>query len=143
IPDRDALRNRIAELEPGTEVGVDFFRDGKRTSIKVVISELGSSVMPALTAYGFRVLELPAGTGGNPEPTLIIDQVVQGSPAARAGLMPKLRIQAAGRTPIDKKADFEKAASAYSVAQGLPLQLQTPDGQSFSVTVGGRGGGPR
>jgi serine protease Do len=140
IPDRDTLRNRIAELEPGTEVGVDYFRDGKRTSIKVVISELVSSVM---TAYGFGVLELPAGTGGNALPTLIIDQVVQGSLAARAGLMPKLRVQSVGRTPIHTKADFEKAASAYSVEQGLPLQLQTPDGQSFRVSVGGRGGGPR
>ncbi len=70
-------------------------------------------------------------------PILVIDQVVAGSTAARVGLRPGMRVVAVGVTPVHTKAEFEVAIASYDRTQGLPLKVETPDGQIASVRVGG------
>jgi serine protease Do len=141
-PDRDTLRTRAAELTPGTEMPVALFRVGERKVVKVVAGELTGAVVPEMTSFGFRVRDVPAGTEGSPQAGVVIDQVAMGSPAARAGLIPGLRVLAVGRTEVHSRAEFEKAASAYTPDQGLPLRVEGPGGQTVFITVGGTTPGP-
>jgi serine protease Do len=141
-PDPTALRIRTAEIAPGTVVPLEIIRDGARQIVTVTIGDLSGPQVPSLTSYGFRIREIPP-IGDQPNGSIVIDQVFRGSPAARAGLRPRLRILAVGRTEVHTKAEFEKASEAFSIEKGLPLRVQTPDGQEGPVTVGGPGGGPR
>ncbi|MCA1684837.1 MAG: PDZ domain-containing protein, partial [Planctomycetia bacterium] len=137
-PDPPALRIATAGFAPGTEVPLEFYRGGKKTSANVVIGELPGDSGPAgLTSFGFRVREIKPGGGA--EPILLIDAVVRGSLAARSGLIPGLRVVAVGKTEVHTKADFDKAVAAFTPEQGLPLRIQSPDGKVASVTLGGPG----
>jgi serine protease Do len=140
VPDAATLRIRTAELTPGDNVPVEFYRGGKLQRVDVVIGDRAAMGAPELTPFGFRVIELLAGRKG--ETALVIDQVALGSPAARAGLQPGCRVLLVGPTEVHTLAEFNKAAAAYSLDRGIPLVVQTPDGQ-HRLTVGGpvRGGG--
>jgi len=137
VPDSSSLRNRTAEITPGTEVAVELFRGGARQTIRVVVGELPTNSIPAISPYGFRVRELPPGAGGEPLPTVIIDAVVPGSLAHRAGLRPGLRVEAVGRTEVHTRAEFDRASAAYTPEQGLPMRVKLADDRSVAVTVGG------
>ncbi|MBY0397074.1 MAG: trypsin-like peptidase domain-containing protein, partial [Thermoleophilia bacterium] len=123
IGDATALRNRAAELTPDSDVAVEFLREGKRESVSVKVAQLDAGSAPAITSFGFRVRELPAGTGGDPLGMIVIDQVARGSPAAVAGLRPGLRILAVGDTEVRTKEQFDKASAAFNLAEGLPLRV--------------------
>jgi serine protease Do len=138
VADHHALRIRAAETVPGTEVNVDLVRGRERRSVKLVVGEQPGGATPALNQFGFRVREVPAGTDGDPKPGVVIDQVALGSPAARTGLRPGLRVHAVGDTEVHSLADFEKLVAGYNPAQGLPLRLRLPGGQVVGVVVGGQ-----
>ncbi len=138
VADHTALRVTTASISPGTETPLEFYRDGSKTSVKIVVGEQPDATGPVgLTSFGFRVREVKPEKG---EPVLIIDTVVRGSPAARIGLIPGLRVLGVGKTDVHTKEEFDKAAAAYTTEQGLPLRLQTPDGRVAFVTIGGPGG---
>jgi serine protease Do len=143
-PDPSALRIRTAGITPGTVVPLELIRDGERRTVNVTIGDLSGPSVPELNAFGFRVREIPPA-GGEPQGSVVVDQVVRGSPAARAGLRPRLKIAAVGRTEVHTKAEFDKAIEPYSVEKGLPLLVQSTDGdgQTALVTIGGPRGGPR
>jgi serine protease Do len=138
LADSAALRNRTAETAPGTEVSLAVVRQGKKQTVKVVVGEQPGDSEAAFNAFGFSVREVPAGADGDPLPGVVIDRLAMGSPAARAGLRPGFRIIGVGDQDVRTRAEFEKAAGGYGVAQGLPLRLRTPDGQTVSVMVGGQ-----
>ncbi len=140
-PDPATLRVTTAAYAPGTQTPLEFYREGKKSSMKVVIGEQPGDSGPAgLTSFGFRVREVKAGEGTT---LLVIDTVVRGSPAARAGLIPGLLVKAVGRTEVHTKAEFDKAAAPYTTEQGLPLQLQGADGRVAFFTIGGTPDSPR
>ena len=123
---------------PGAEAALDFYREGKKSTVKVVLGEQPGEAGPAgLSSFGFRVREVKPAEG---EPIVMIDAVVRGSLAGRVGLVPGLRVVGVGRTDVHTKAEFDKAAAAYTPEQGLPLRIQTPDGRTAFVTLGGPGG---
>jgi serine protease Do len=136
-PDHATLRLRAAETPPGSEVSVDYYRDGELKTAKVTVGEAG---VAAITSFGFRVRDLPPGTAGEPLGFVMIDQVVRGGLAARARLRPGFRILQVGKTEVHTRDDFDKAAAAFSPEQGLPLKVQFPDGTTAFITVGGPGG---
>ena len=141
ISDPATLRLTAAACAPGTETPLQFYRDGEKRSVKVIIGEQpGETVPSGLTPFGFRVREFKSGDG----PTvLLIDAVVRGGLAARHGLVPGLRILGVGMTDVHSLDEFEKAAAGFTVEKGLPLRVQTPDGRVEFVTLGGPGGPPR
>ncbi len=139
-PDPATLRARTASLAPGSEIQLEFIRDGKSQTLKVVLAEQTAlAMMPAEGSFGLRVREVPpGGEDADSQPFLVVDQVVQGSPAARAGLIPGLKILAVGRTEVHTKDEFDKAAAQFTPEQGLPLRVQIPNGPSTFITIGGR-----
>jgi serine protease Do len=139
-PDPFSLRNLTASIEPGTEVAVDLVRDGEKQSIKAVIGELAGDLIPSMSIYGLRVRE---ARPGDPEGGLVIDTVVRGSAAARAGLVPGFRVLAVGPTEVHTQAEFDRAISSTSPDQGLSLHLQTPDGRTAIVPLVGPPAAPR
>ncbi|GAC1469106.1 MAG: DegQ family serine endoprotease [Isosphaeraceae bacterium] len=137
ITDPATLRSLAAALEPGSVVPLEYRREGKATTVKVVIGQLSAASVPALTSFGFRVRDVPSDSGSDPHPGVVIDQVAMGSPAARAGLQPNLRVLSVGRNEVHSRAEFEQAIAAFTPEQGLPLLIRLPNGQNAFITVGG------
>ncbi len=134
IPDPAALRNVTAGMDVGSRVPVTFYRGGESHSIPVTIDELPPAP-EVLSSLGFRVRPVP----GDPEnaASLEIDQIIAGSPAARAGLRVGMRILAVGQQPVATPEQFEAATRKLDLNRGLPLQVQAPDGRVGMVLVGG------
>jgi Do/DeqQ family serine protease len=138
VRDPTGLRNETANLGVGHKTTVSYYREGKLRSADVTIAELVTG--PVLAALGFRVREVPAGDGADGARTLVIDEVAPGSPADRVGLRPGMKVVGVGRRTVRTQAEYEAAASTFNPAEGLPLRIETPDGQTAFVTVGGTGG---
>ncbi|WZO98973.1 trypsin-like peptidase domain-containing protein [Isosphaeraceae bacterium EP7] len=141
VDDQSALRNRAASLEIGAKTAVEFYRDGKKQSLDVVIAEQPDS-RPGLLSLGFTVQDITAEQSGGHPGTYIV-AVAPGSPAAAANLLPGLQIVGVGRQPIKSKAEFDLFSAKYDLTQGLPLQIRGPKGQPVFVTVGGPDGDGR
>jgi serine protease Do len=139
IADYSSLRIRTAELTPGDEVPLEYYREGKLEKLKVVIGDQSGPSSPSFTPYGFRVIEIAVGPKA--ETALVFDLIAQGTPAARAGIQPGYRLLAVGQTKVYSLDEFNKAAAAYSLERGIPLVVQSPDGQTAQVVVGGPVGG--
>jgi len=139
VADRSALRNRAATLPAGAKVPLRYLRDGKPSTVEVTVGE-----SPALLDLGLRLRALPPEQAqalpGSPASALVIDQVMPGSPAQRAHLIPGLRVVAVGDVPVKTQADCNAAVAALDPAKGVPLHIQAPDGRTeATVVVGGRG----
>jgi len=135
-PDQSTLRTRTAGVAPGTEVNVQLIRDGKPLTFKVVVGEK-LAMPPVVSTLGFEVFETPPGNGPDAKPSLVVSKVNRGSSAERRGLVPGLKIVAVGKTEVHTQAEFDRAASSFTVDQGLPLQVALPNGQSGFITIGG------
>ncbi len=136
VADPSALRNRTAATTPGTEISVDYVRGVEKHGTKLVVIEFPGGD-PSLNPFGFRVTEVPAVPDGDPQPGVVIDQVALGSPAARAGLRPGFRIAAVGEQAIQSRAEFDQAVAHHTLAEGLPLKIKLPSGQTATLVVGG------
>jgi serine protease Do len=134
VPDPAALRNVTASMDVGSKVSVTFYRRGESQSLPVTIDELPPAP-EVLASFGLRVR--PAPGGPESAASLEIDQVVPGSPAFRAGLRPGMRILAVGRQPVATPEQFEAATRKLDLSQGLPLQIQLPDGRVGIRVIGG------
>lgn len=122
------LRSRTASLPAGTAVPLTFVRDGQKQTAEVQIAEL-----PVLRSLGLRLREVSAqGQTG-----VFIDQVMPGSPAARVGLRPGMRIAGIANRPIRHREEANSMADRLDPKQGIPLQVQTPDGQIEEILLGG------
>jgi serine protease Do len=135
VPDPTSLRNQIARQEIGAKVPLSLYRAGKLQTVTATIDE--QPLAPEAEPMGFRLFQLPPGRGGNPLGTLVIDQVIAGSPAARAGLRPGMQVVAVGKTPVHTMAEYDAAIARYSLEDGIPLEIEAPNGESASVIVGG------
>ncbi len=134
-PNPATLQATTVAIAPGSEVLLEIYRDGTKSTVNVVLAELSASMgAMGINALGFRLRELKPDEGG---PALAIDEVARGSPAHRTGLQPGLRILAVGPTEVHSQAEFDKAASAFTAEQGLPLRVSNADGRTAFVTVGG------
>jgi serine protease Do len=143
----NALRNKIALTEPGTEVTLTVLRDGKEQQIKVKLSELraeaatsepdqegggpvegaklGISVMP-LTPEIARQLGLRGNISG-----LVVRDVDPSGPAAEAGIQPGDVIVEANRQPVRSAADLQKALGKG----GQTLLLINRGGRTSFITI--------
>ncbi|CAN5915591.1 hypothetical protein BH23PLA1_BH23PLA1_33540 [soil metagenome] len=143
VEDASGLRNRTFALPIDAEVPIVIYRRGERSTLGVTIAE-----MPILLDLGLQVVEVPRGQPrrrpGAPDSELIIEGVLPGTPAARARLMPKMRIVAVGPVPVETKEQLNTViASRYNSDEGVTLQIQTPDGADLLFNIGGPRPGPR
>jgi serine protease Do len=142
----NALRNKIALTEPGTEVTLTILRDGKEQQIKVKLGELRAEATgsepdqeggPAEGAkLGISVMPLPPdiarqlGLRGSIS-GLVVRDVDPSGPAAEAGIQPGDVIVEANRQPVRSAADLQKALAKG----GQTLLLVNRGGRTSFVTI--------
>jgi Do/DeqQ family serine protease len=143
----NALRNRIALTEPGTEVTVTVTRDGKDQQVKGKLGEaraaaappqegedggspgqggrLGIAIQP-MTPDIARQLGLRPDTAG-----LLVRDVDPSGPAAEAGIQPGDVIVEANRQPVRSGVDLQKALTKG----GQTVLLVNRQGRTSFVTI--------
>jgi serine protease Do len=137
IADSGSLKNVTAGLDVGSEVVVNFYRNGEPKTAQVKIAELP----PApewLVTFGFGVRERPASEDGQ-HSMIEIDSVVTGGPAFQDGIRPGMRILAVGENqPIAVRTllEFEVAVRKLDPRRGLPLIVQSGNDRPRGVRLG-------
>jgi len=152
IEDTNALRNRVAETPPGTEVTLTIVRDGKEMQIKAVLDELqpdnlqgrgfgnqspqpksdksgrlGLELQP-LTPDAARSLQIPADVKG-----MLVTKVDPDGPAADAGIQRGDVIISINRQPVQT---FQDVTAEIEKSGNRPLVLLVARGdQTFYVTI--------
>jgi S1-C subfamily serine protease len=153
IDDGNALRNRIAATQPGTDVTLTILRDGKEQQIKATLNELSSQTaqnqreqgqenktpgasqdsgklglgLQPLTPDLARRLETKAEKG------LVVTEVDPEGPASDAGIRPQDVILEINRQPVGT---FEEVQAALEKSGGRPvLLLMQRRGQTVFLTI--------
>ena len=138
ISDLTALRLTIAQLPSGTTVPLEIVREGQPQTVTVTIGEL-----PVLLGLGLQLRrateEERAAYPDRPDRAVVVAGVEPGSVAFRNRLLmqPGLRIVAVGGTRVETPAEANAAAARLDPIQGIPLQVQLPDGRTGQITLGG------
>jgi Do/DeqQ family serine protease len=117
VDDPAGLRNQTFTLEAGTEVPLKVIRAGQEQSIPVAIAEMPAD--PTLAFFGFSVKDAPNDQKGG----VIVDQVMAGTPAEKAGIKSGLRLVAIGPRRIYSKAEFDLILLQVGVGRTEPLGL--------------------
>jgi S1-C subfamily serine protease len=148
VRDLNALRNRVAESEPGSKHPIVIVRDGREQTLSVTLDEReasrtaantdSSSNSPAASTLGVRVSPLtaerarrermPEGTRG-----LVIEDVDPNSRAASAGLQVGDVITEANRRPVESVDDLRSAVKQSASRPVLLLVMR--DGRELFMTV--------
>jgi serine protease Do len=137
IADPGSLKNVTAALDVGSEVAVNFYRDGAAKTAQVKIVELPPAPV-VLAMFGFGVQERTADENGRGS-FIEIDQVVTGGPAFQEALRPGMRVLAVGENPavpVKTLLEFEVAVRKLDLTRGLPLIVQAGDGRPRGVRLG-------
>ena len=86
----------------------------------------------SISFFGFNVKDVP------PEPnagSVAVDEVLPGTPAARAGLTPGQRVMAIGRQQIFSKAEFDVTIAQSGGVGPVPIGI-VKDGKPLYLNVG-------
>jgi len=146
------LRNRVAAIEPGKSVAVEFYRDGRKQSADVTIAAQPANMLAAATTqpglrgaarFGLRVADPSADLaqqyGYNAEPRgVFIVAVTPMSPAAQAGLQDGMVITQVGGRDVATAAAFAAAVSTEQAAGGVRLRVIDPTGGARYVFLSPR-----
>jgi serine protease Do len=153
LDDRDIhsageFRNSVALAGGGRKANLEFFRDGKRQSLSVLLGEMpndesgpgkaGSAApeksgldgltLEELNQENRRAFEIPAEVSRG----VVITRIDPRGPAARAGLRPGDVLLEVNRTPVDSLAKFQ---DLYSKSKGNVLLLIQRHGSSAFLVV--------
>ncbi len=135
------LMERIAAIEPGQRVELETLRDGKRSTIEVVLGERPSEYRGEMeeespsehspARWGFRLRELAPEMASElrVDHGALIASVTPGSPAEDAGLQHGDVILSVGDHRVDSVADCLEHLRAVDPAQGARLLVRTPGAQ--------------
>jgi S1-C subfamily serine protease len=130
-----AVQRSTTSGVPVEGVGYAIAIDGAKPVIQELI-ERGEIVRPYLGISYLPVTPSVASYYGLPvEEGALIMTVVQGSPAAEAGLQRGMIIQRIGNTAIATSEDLAQAVSQHTVGDQVTVSGVTADGQDFSVQV--------
>ncbi len=129
VADSSSLRNLTFTLEPGAEVPVKVFRGGREQTIPVAIAEMPGDRIVAFFGFGVKDSE------GDPQGGVIVDRVVPGSPAEKAGIRPGLKIVAIGNRRVFSKAEFDVLLSQVGRASDIPFGV-VRDGRLEVIQLG-------
>ncbi len=132
-----SLRTRAFALPIRSKVPLTYVRSGQPTTVEVTIDE-----MPVLLSLGIVLRELPPEIArrfaDQPERALGVVQVAPGTPASLSGVAVGHRLIAVGPVPVETIERAEAEARKFDPDQGVPLQVQTPDGRDLRFLVGAR-----
>jgi serine protease Do len=133
-PVRDVaeLRNRTAAIPVGHTARVGYLRDGQRKDESVTIE-----AMPLLRTLGLEIRTEPAAPGSD-RPSFIVERVDLASMAAAAGFRPGQRLLSIGNRVLRSRDEIEIIAGRFKLSEGIVFQVQEPDGQIGTLTLGGR-----
>lgn len=135
VQDRGQLRLRIAEQPSGTTVPLDVFRDGKAETVRVTLGEL-----PVLLTLGVRLGQAPPEQARNypdsPRDAVIVQAVEPGSPAVREGLRQGMRIVQVGGRKVERVEQVHELINRVDPGEGIPLEVQLPNGRSGQLIIG-------
>jgi Do/DeqQ family serine protease len=111
----EELRNIVGLLRVGDSVELKVLRDGKPKTLKVKIGKddeavaAGENLHPSLAGASFAPVDDSARQAGI-DTGILVQNVEQGSPAARAGLRPGDVIVSVNRKPVKTMDEFSKLA---------------------------------
>lgn len=150
IADSRTLRNEIARIVPGTDVKLTVMRDGEARKITVkagtfpedgkgVSAQAGAEKAPSLVEkLGLHVQDLTADLarrfGYETKRGVILTDIEDGSPAARAGLEAGNLIMSVNRKDVSNVEDFQKAVKAGE-GNKLLLRVRSAEGVRFVLLV--------
>jgi S1-C subfamily serine protease len=129
VADPSGLRNRTFTLEAGTEVPVTFIRSGIERTVPVAIAEMPPDKVIAY--FGFSVKDGPVESRGG----VVVDLVVPGTPAAKSGLTPGLRIIGIGQRRFVSKAEFDNLINSLVGSPEIPLVVLRDGNPEFLPLV--------
>jgi len=120
VESADDLRNRIAMLQPGTEVELTIWREGKRQKVKVELGKRtsvaqsdGNNPSDTATNLGFKVDtltdELSQRYGYENLSGVIVTEVDPGSQARSNGITPGTLIRDVDSKPVRNIREFNQA----------------------------------
>jgi serine protease Do len=135
-----AFRNRIASTPSNSKIELKIFRNGKYKNISAITKAMeGSAVIQApavLDEIGISVKDLDRTTarqfGYTEKSGVLVTEVEQDSPAARAGLQPGHLIISVNRKPVKNSDEFMEVLSA---AEGRRILFLVSDGRSSRFIV--------
>ncbi|MDX1564508.1 MAG: PDZ domain-containing protein, partial [Phycisphaeraceae bacterium] len=145
-----ALRNKVAQMAPGTKLELELIRDGKtlRRTVKLgeqspermarndanpshdgVLNKLGLLSVRKMTKQLAKQQKRPYQAG------VLIEQVAPGSVAARAGLQPGQLITQVMNRSVESPKQLADALDDKSLDKGVRLRIVTPEGRAMFVLI--------
>jgi len=147
------LMELLARKQPNTKVDLDIIRYGKRVRIPVQLGEfepavrapqqVASAKEDGMTRLDFSVSELTPDLARRlrieAKEGVVITRVVDGSPAARAGIMPGMIIEKMNGKDIKKISDLESAARGIQAGDVISLIVRFEDDRRVIINYRARG----
>ncbi len=137
------FRNTVASNPPGAELELTIFREGERKQITAVTSEFPDQGEEAAATgesdtydrLGFTVTELTEQLaqrfGYDDQDGVVVEQVENGSSAARAGLRPGTLIASVNRKEVNTVKEFKKEIAKAGDSNAVLLLVKTPRGSRY------------
>jgi serine protease Do len=136
------FRSQIADTLPGTEVQIEFFRDGNHTTLSVPLDEHPTQVEAAKDSkrpnaqestapadWGLRVSplspELAKQLGHDSPEAIAVISVEPGSPAGKAGVRSKDVIVSIAGQAVRTVEEFQEAVQLQDIQNGVLLQVRS------------------
>jgi serine protease Do/serine protease DegQ len=138
IVDFSQLRSLVGLMHVGDKVTMKIYRDGKPKTINVTVGKderatetaITKDVSPRLAGATFAPLDEETANAADVDSGVVVKDVQQNSPAARAGLRPGDIIIAVNRQPIESLEQFNKLIAGKGQ---LLLQLRRGPGALFLI----------
>jgi serine protease Do len=153
VESRSQLRNDIALVQPGTEVKLTVFREGKTTDVAVKVGEQPADLLARATPNspqnpsndGTASAENLGVTLATPDEQLLeryglgnlnakgalVTETVRNSPAALAGIRPGDVITRIGDKNVSDAQSAASALAKQDLSKGIRLYVTSKDGQRF------------
>lgn len=145
LEDVSDLRNRVALLSPTSKTILLVIRDGREKKIQITIGQQPSDFsnqtsnkdVKAMKDYGLTLQELTKEIAERFEyevnSGLIVSNVEQGSPAAKAGMKPGQLVEEVNRIPVYTTKDLGKALGETGESGKILLRVRSGNYASYIV----------
>jgi len=160
IKDPRELQEFVERAPFDSKQEVTVLRDGKKTNLEVVVKPMPKDLASteghesksdhedksfSSSKLGIDVSDLGADEakqlGYKDVEGALVTAVEPGSVAAEKGIREGMLIRRVGKTPVNGRADFEKAVKDASLDEGVLLLVRTPQGNQFFVVIKGEESG--
>jgi len=145
LGDVSDLRNQVANISPESKALFLVIRDGREKKIQVTIGQqptdfnqhVSKSGVKSLKEYGLTMQELTKDLAErfNYEANsgIIVSNVEQGSPAAKAGMKPGQLVEEVNKIPVSSLEDLSKVLSETSDSGKILLRVRSGNYATYIV----------